>query len=647
MPIIKPLDNHLVNQIAAGEVIERPASIIKELIENSLDAQATEIIVEVENGGMKRICVRDNGVGIERDDLPFALASHATSKIGSLFDLEHVATMGFRGEALASIAAVSRLQLTSRHRDSEIAFQITNEGNVTAAAHPIGTTVDVRDLFFNIPARKRFLKREKTEFGHIVDWFKRLAFIRTDVAFTLIHNGKTVYRFPAGKAQFEATRFAEIFNEEEAKDATFIDESHAGIRLWGWVGAPLWASVSTAKQFFYVNQRFIKDRLVVHAIKQAYADVMYGKRHPVFLLHLSLAPELVDVNAHPAKQEVRFRESQLVHDLIYSGLASALSAPRSHRLMNVHIDTEEAEEENGLYPTDSGESLNITTNRMTHHAARSLNRMTHHAGQSYVASGNRYTGEWETSTTDSGGNNPSRNNPSRKAHVEEWGQRPVDSGRNMQSLPLLANVETETATQQLLVEQKPLGRALAQVHGTFIVAENAAGLVLVDMHAAHERIVYERFKAAFYENQTIHAQRLLVPVALTLSTEQQEALQRDAALLTRLGFSVQLDASGAAQLLAMPAVLKQEAATEVIVSVLNHLVHHATATAAESVINPILADMACHAAVRVNRQLSLDEMDNLLREMEKTPRSDQCNHGRPTWVQLSLKALDGLFMRGQ
>lgn len=629
MSVIKQLDNHLVNQIAAGEVIERPASIIKELLENSLDAGATKIDVEVVEGGMKSIIVRDNGKGIAEDDLPLALASHATSKIANLHDLEHVLTMGFRGEALASIAAVSRIKIASRTANADNAWQITNEKTVTAAAHPVGTTIEVRDLFFNIPARKRFLKTEKTEFSHLTDWFKRLAFARPDVAFSLSHNGKSVYRWGVGADNFEEKRHREVFGTDHTEQTTFVDETRQGVRLWGWVGSPNIAGTQANKQFFYVNQRFIKDRLVVHAIKQAYADVLYGKRHPVFLLHIELAPEQVDVNAHPAKQEVRFHQGRLVHDFIYSSLHHALAQPNSQGFLGNN---------------DSGGT--------THALANTSPPTTSQTPQTPQTQTMRY--EFEEKKTKNEHSSPIYPNvPSMpkngRGSLAEYQLMPRAGEDNRSTVsPPLPNREVNDATIKPLVtdDARPLGRAVAQIHGIYILAENREGLIIVDMHAAHERIVYERMKQAFYDSK-IATQTLLMPVPIDLSGEHIEVCENEASTLKKLGFSFDFTSPTHIAVREIPAILSNRDVEGLTLEVLEQLAHFQGDNAGDTVINPILGGMACHAAVRANHKLSSAEMDALLRDMERTERSDQCNHGRPTWTRLTVDQLDKLFLRGQ
>lgn len=645
MAIIKQLDNNLVNQIAAGEVIERPASIIKELLENSLDAGASKITVDIVEGGMKSITVRDNGKGIADDDLPLALASHATSKISNLHELEHVMTMGFRGEALASIAAVSRIKITSRTADADNAWQITNEKVVTAAAHPVGTTIEVRDLFFNIPARKRFLKTEKTEFAHLSDWFKRIAFAHPDVAFSLSHNGKMVYNWQCGADNYEEKRHREIFGSEDSEQTTFIDETRQGVRLWGWVGSPNIATTQANKQFFYVNQRFIKDRLVVHAIKQAYSDVLYGKRQPVFLLHIELAPEQVDVNAHPAKQEVRFRQGRLVHDFIYSCLHNTLShssSPHTHNAHNAHNahNTHSSEDNSDTATTASRTQTTPLTpqtqdmpyrfeNGSTSTDTQKSSHIPHTVKPSHNGRGS--LAEYQLMPKKESGANNVRNSYTNTAH-------------NGCSHNYTHSHNEDHSNHQ--PQYRPLGRAIAQIHGIYILAENDDGLIIVDMHAAHERIVYERMKEAFHEN-SIATQTLLVPLSIELSSSQIEAVENEGAILEKLGFSFDFTSPTHIALRKIPAILNNNNTEGLILEVLEQLESLQGNASSESVINPILGNMACHAAVRAHHKLSIAEMNELLRDMERTNRSGQCNHGRPTWTQMTIEQLDSLFLRGQ
>jgi len=621
MPSIKPLDNHLINQIAAGEVIERPASIIKELIENSLDAHATDIHVTITRGGMKSITVKDNGDGIAEADLPLALASHATSKISNLYDLEHVETMGFRGEALASIAAVSRIKVTSRSVAEKRGAQITNAATVIPAAHPKGTTIKVNDLFFNIPARKRFLKTEKTEFAHLQEWFKRLAYARPDVAFTLSHNDKIIHRWPAGADNFEENRHQALFTSDAQSDSTktiFIDESKQGVHLWGWIGSPDMAKAHASRQFFYVNRRFIKDRLVAHAVKQAYADVLYNHRHPVFLLYIDLPPEQVDVNAHPTKQEVRFHHSRLVHDFIYSTLHHALAKPRSQTLQ-ASVDSPPFAATASSHTAAPEQPAKSTLNASPSTRSLALD------GGSFQCQTSNKLAEYQLL-------------PKQVSRLDEKSDR-CASNTSTTAFELPNDEISERV-------QNPLGRAIAQIHGIFILAENQHGLVIVDMHAAHERLVYERMKNAFHHHQ-IGTQTLLLPVELELSAAQIEVVEKGSNTLEKLGFKLDFSSPTDIVIREIPAILSHRDAAKMVADVLEHLRHYQGEGASDMLIHPILADMACHAAIRANHRLSMAEMDALLRDIEHTERSDQCNHGRPTWTQLSTEQLDKLFLRGQ
>lgn len=619
------LDNHLINQIAAGEVIERPASIVKELLENSIDANASHIEIALKQGGMKSIVVKDNGDGMDEVDLHLAITSHATSKISNLYELEHVSTMGFRGEALASIASVSQLKITSKTADSEHAYQITNSKTVLPAAHSQGTTIEINDLFFNIPARKRFLKTEKTEFSHAEDWFLKIALSRPDIGFTLKHNDKVIHHWPAGASNFEENRHQSIFGNDN-EQALFIDESRSGLRLWGWIGSPNIAKSQANKQFFYVNQRCIRDKLVLHAVKQAYQDVLFHGRHPVFLLYLELDPAAVDVNAHPAKQEVRFHESRLVHDFIFSTIHRQLATPKSQQAI-VESDTENnaglnnsSISGNDISGSDNYPTVNQTTSQITN-----TQSSYHNADFKRTPPSLKYTTNQQ-------------NRLSLRAPVSEY-----------QLLPQ-AHYDTTPTNKHDYIEQTdaplPLGNAVAQIHGIYILAENASGLIIVDIHAAHERIVYERLKQSFQTHNTAQ-QNLLVPVAIDLSIEQSEVLEQQTDTLNQLGFV--FDASGPSSIIvrAIPSILSKQNIEALVLGVLDCMVNYQHEKSTDGFINPILATMACHAAVRANHKLSLEEMNALLRDMEMTERSDQCNHGRPTWTQLTVKQLDKLFLRGQ
>jgi DNA mismatch repair protein MutL len=590
---IRQLPSQLINQIAAGEVVERPASVVKELLENSLDAGATRIEVDVEEGGLRVIRIRDNGCGIHPDDLALALSRHATSKIASLDDLEKVASLGFRGEALPSIASVSRLTLTSCTADGEHALQVQSDGRHLSeprpAAHPPGTTLEVRDLFFNTPARRKFLRSEKTEFGHVQDVVKRLALSRFDVAIQLRHNGRPVSVLPAGEArEARERRVADLCGMAFIESAVHVDHARADLRLHGWIGLPTYSRSQADLQLFFVNGRMVRDKLAAHAVRQAYQDVLYHGRYPAYVLYLQLDPTLVDVNAHPAKHEVRFRDSRLVHDFLFHTLHETLA---------------------GLRPGDTAPAPLLP------------------------ASGTSAAQPWFNTATP----------PPRQ------GAMSLSVNEQVATYAALHEVDGAVAIAEIderSADVPPLGFAIAQLHGIYILAENADGMVVVDMHAAHERITYERLKQAMH-GDGIPAQPLLVPATLSVSAREAEAAVRHQAEFARLGFEI--DRIGPEQLRVrqVPALLHEADVPRLVRDVLSDLLAHGRSSRVEEMYNGVLSSMACHGSVRANRRLTLPEMNALLRDMERTERSGQCNHGRPTWRQVSLKELDALFMRGR
>lgn len=607
MPI-RGLPIHLVNQIAAGEVIERPASVVKELVENALDAGADRIRVEIDGGGQRRIRVVDNGCGIAAEELPLALAPHATSKIASLDDLESVATLGFRGEALASIAAVSRMRIASCPPGASGGTEIESEGGrhgePTPCAMPVGTVVEVRDLFFNTPARRKFMKTDKTEFGHIDELVKRLALARMDVAFELRHDGRVTRNLPA--ATVSAARLARV---ERVCGGGFVDAAlelaaeHAGLSLSGWVARPEFSRAQADMQYFFVNGRMVRDRLVMHAVRQAYADVLYSGRHPACVLMLELDPARVDVNVHPQKTEIRFRDGRLVHDFLFSMIHRALAG------------------------THAGAAVG---------SARSA----------------------VPAPSSSPAPQPGLGLASAGTHRDRFGSGPGLRGgdRVRQDLERYAGLMPAAAAGGVAAPRvddpdrnpdlPPLGYALAQLHGIYILAQNAHGLIVVDMHAAHERITYERMKQAWAEDR-IRTQPLLVPETLACSAREVQALEQHAGELGRLGF--ELDVAGPESVLirAVPAILAGADKAALVRDVLADLVELGQSRRVEQAVDELLATAACHGSVRANRRLSVEEMNALLRDMERTERSGQCNHGRPTWVQLDMTQLDRLFLRGR
>lgn len=590
MPI-QTLPSHLINQIAAGEVVERPASVVKELVENSLDAGAGSITVEIDAGGTRLIRIIDDGCGIERDQLTSALARHATSKIGSLEDLENINSLGFRGEALPSIASVSRLSLISRLTGADCAWrlQARQDTDPVPDALPQGTQVEVLELFYNVPARKKFLRTENTEYKHIETLFKNMALSHSAVAFRLVHNQKVVYQLPSVRSDDDHyRRLASLCGKSFAESLVEIDVSSDNLRLQGWVALPTFNRSQADMQYFFVNQRMVRDKLISHAVRQAYQDVLFHGRHPAYVLSLTMDAQQLDVNVHPQKHEVRFRDSREVHDFLFRSLHQALG----------RIQPEQQIESPGFAlaghipasaPTQSGLSFQP----------------------------------------------PPR------------GDRSAAVSEQMQSYAALLHSGTETdsaaAAQPSL---PPLGYAIAQLKGIYILAENGDGLIVVDMHAAHERIVYERMKQNAAEEDVI-AQPLLVPIGFNVSRAEGDLVEENTELFEHLGFNVERLGPEQIRLRAVPALLKNADCEQLLRDVLADLIEHGRSQRIEQYQNEILGTMACHASVRANRLLSIDEMNALLRDIEQTERSGQCNHGRPTWKQLSLEQLDKLFLRGQ
>ena len=607
MPVIRLLPPELINQIAAGEVIERPSSVVKELVENSLDAGATRIEVDIEQGGSRLIRVRDDGGGIHVDELPLAVASHATSKIGSFDDLEHVASMGFRGEALASVSSVSRFALTSRARGQNAAFRVEVDGGKLQAArpaqHPPGTSVEVRDLFYNVPARRKFLRVERTEFAHIDDLLKSLALARGSVEFRLSHNGKPVRIWKAaGDEQAALQRVAEVLGAEFPAQSLRIDHAMAGLHLSGWVGLPTASRSQADSQYFYVNGRLVRDRIVAHAVRQAYADVLFHGRHAAFVLYLELDPAGVDVNVHPAKHEVRFREQRLVHDFLFRTLHEVLAQTRAGQ--------------NTLPATEAATPLTMGM------------------GVPYASSGSTSSAPaWPSQFSQSRVSLGVRDAPL-AGYAALLGEPSPTFGS---SAPMSMTEEGEAP---------PLGFAIAQLKNIFVLAENAHGMVLVDMHAAHERITYEKLKSARV-GSNLRSQMLLVPLSIAVSAKEAAAAEEHAEALAEWG--LELSRSGPATIVVrrIPALLEGADVAQLSRDVLSELAQHGNSRRLQELENELLSTMACHGSVRAGRRLTLPEMNALLREMEATERSGQCNHGRPTWVQLSLAELDKLFMRGR
>lgn len=620
---IQLLSPRLANQIAAGEVVERPASVIKELLENSLDSGASRIEVDVEQGGVKLLKVRDNGSGISSDDLPLALARHATSKIRELEDLEHVMSLGFRGEALASISSVARLTMTSRTADAEQAWQVETEGRdmqpcVQPAAHPVGTSVEVRDLFFNTPARRKFLKTEKTEFDHLQEVIKRLALARFDVAFHLRHNGKSVLGLhEAPDEQSRARRVAAVCGPAFLEQAMPIDVERNGLHLWGWVGLPTFSRSQADLQYFYVNGRMVRDKLVAHAVRQAYRDVLFNGRHPTFVLFLEVDPAVVDVNVHPTKHEVRFRDGRMVHDFLYGTLHRALGEVRPEDQLAAPVALSEMVRPSGQAAGEFGPQGEIGL-------AASLLEPAPSAA-AWRSPGAGYQGY--------------RPEPPLPAAEAQGAYREFFT-------PMAGVQQAHPALPDAQGDIPPLGYAIAQLKGVYILAENVQGLVVVDMHAAHERITYERLKVAM-ASEGLRGQPLLVPESIAVSQREADCAEEHAEWFQRLGFELQRLGPESLAIRQIPALLKQAEASRLVQDVLADLLEYGTTDRIQAHLNELLGTMACHGAVRANRRLTLPEMNALLRDMEHTERSGQCNHGRPTWAQMGMDDLDKLFLRGR
>ncbi|AJO76253.1 MULTISPECIES: DNA mismatch repair endonuclease MutL [Pseudomonas] len=626
---IELLSPRLANQIAAGEVVERPASVIKELLENSLDSGAKRIDVDVEQAGVKLLRVRDDGGGISADDLPLALARHATSKIRNLEDLEQVMSLGFRGEALASISSVARLTLTSRTRDADQAWQVETEGRdmaprVQPAAHPVGTSVEVRDLFFNTPARRKFLKAEKTEFDHLQEVIKRLALARFDVAFHLRHNGKSVLSLhEANDDVARARRVAAVCGSGFLEQALPIEVERNGLHLWGWVGLPTFSRSQADLQYFYVNGRAVRDKLVAHAVRQAYRDVLFNGRHPTFVLFFEVDPAVVDVNVHPTKHEVRFRDGRMVHDFLYGTLHRALGDVRPEDHLAAPAAAAGIVRPTGIEAGEFGPqgemrlAANLTLEQPQTQPAFTPSNAGAGSGYQY-----QYT---------------PRPQPTLPAAEAQAAYREFFAPLPEAGAAALPDAQGDIP---------PLGYALAQLKGIYILAENAQGLVLVDMHAAHERIMYERLKVAM-ASEGLSGQPLLVPESIAVSQREADCAEEHASWFQRLGFELQRLGPESLAIRQIPALLKQAEANRLVHDVLADLMEYGTSDRIQAHLNELLGTMACHGAIRANRRLALPEMNGLLRDMENTERSGQCNHGRPTWTQLGLDDLDKLFLRGR
>jgi DNA mismatch repair protein MutL len=591
---IRVLPSNLIDQIAAGEVIERPAAVIKELVENALDAGAKRIDVEIESGGTRLIRVTDDGSGIRRDQIPLALTRHATSKIASLDDLEALSTLGFRGEALPSIGSVARLTLTSRVPGEDNAWRVSCDGGETKdlkpASHPVGTSVEVRDLFFNTPARRKFLRTERTEFGHLDSVIRNLALARSDVAFSLTHNKRGQFRLPSaeGRAEREA-RIRTLCGDEFLQSVTWFERTLEDMTLEGWVAAPTFSRAQADMQFTFVNGRFVRDKMLRHAIRHAYRDVLYQSRHPACVLFLTADPGRVDVNAHPAKLEIRFRDARTVHDFVFRTIESVLAHP------------EASNRERRVAPADPGQLRSLPESG-THLRAGAVS-------PSLLPLYQRL------------------HQPARRPEAP-----PVESVRD-------ASARDDDAGPHF-------GVALAQLAGIYVLAEIDDGLIIVDMHAAHERITYEAMKREL-RGDRLTAEPLLVPVDIRVSEREADTVETCREQLFGLGFELSRRGPGEVRIASVPRLLADVSTEDLVRDVIGDLSAEGASTRVDAMADALLADMACHSAVRANRRLTLEEMDALLREMEQTPRIDQCNHGRPTWTRITLKELDRLFLRGR
>ena len=604
---IRELPDELISQIAAGEVVERPASVVRELLDNALDAGATQITVRLSAGGVRLITVEDDGQGIPRDELTVALRRHATSKISSLGELETVGTMGFRGEALAAINAIADMTILSRDQQEANAWALDGRtGELRPVARAIGTTLEVRELFFATPARRKFLKTDATELAHCVEAVRRHALARPDVGFAIWHDGRLVEQWRAVASREQ--RLGDALSDEFVARSVAVDHQNGPVQVTGRAGIPDAARSRGDQQFFYVNGRFVRDKVLAHAVRSAYEDVLHGQRQPVYALYLQIDPSRVDVNVHPTKIEVRFRDGREVHQAVRHGIENALAAPRVG---------------------EAAASVNTPFFRPVAVPAQAP----------WAQSGMHFASERGIGDA-----------------FAMWPQTPVDSGAGQRletgAASGLQNPQDQNANdaddaiQTDCDEAWPLGRALAQLQGIYILAENKQGLVIVDMHAAHERIVYERLKAQL-DGAAITSQPLLIPATFAATPQEVATAEACAAVLPTLGLEITPFSPRTLAVRAVPGTLADGDPVELARSVLAELAQHDASTVVQRAQNELLSTMACHGAVRANRKLTIDEMNALLRQMEATERSDQCNHGRPTWRQLSVRELDGLFLRGR
>lgn len=606
---VHALDDHLINKIAAGEVIERPASIVKELLENSLDAGANRIVIDIEKGGIKRITVADNGSGIVKDDITLALSRHATSKLTNEEDLHAVQTLGFRGEALPSMISVARFSIVTKTASDEHAWELKTQGADETeppcpAAAKTGTTIEIRDLFFNTPARRKFIRTQTTEFNHIERVVRQQALSRMDVGFELIHNARSIYKLaPVDDKNTLLQRLNKLMGEDFTANMIELDVTSESLALSGWVSSPTLTRSQRDRQYLFLNGRFIRDKTISHAITRAYKDVVYHDRHPLLVLYITIDTEMVDVNVHPAKAEVRFRDSRTVHDFIYRAISNAIATDKpSRQIMDQNL-------QHSHTPMPRQQPAQFTPP-----AARSqqLQMLVKESIQSY-----------------------------RQLHGDD--SSPESLHQSAEQLP--AQQET-SAPADAQGECKQLGYALGQLHGIYILAENASGLIIVDMHAAHERITYEKLKRQ-YQQSTVQVQQLAVPVELKLTAQELDTGLKIKELLSDLGFETDQLGETTLVIRSVPALLAGTDTAQLVKDILADVDEHGFSDQAELMVNTILSSAACHGSVRANRNLSIEEMNALLRHIEQTQRSSQCNHGRPTWFSYELSQIDKLFKRGQ
>ena len=657
---IRDLPDELISQIAAGEVVERPASVVRELVDNALDAGATQISVRLSAGGVRLITVEDDGGGIPQEELPVALRRHATSKITNLNDLETVATMGFRGEALAAIASVSEMSLLSRPTAQASAFLLdARSGELRPAARSTGTTVEVKELFFSTPARRKFLKTDATELAHCIESVRRHALARPDVGFAIWHEGKLVEQWRAtfvpGQGDVQdalARRLSDVLGEDFVTQSVAVQHRVGPVTVTGRAGLPDAARSRPDHQYCYVNGRFVRDKVLTHAARSAYEDVLHGHKQPIYALYVEIDPARVDVNVHPTKIEVRFRDSREVHQAVRHAVENALAAPRAAALAAAAGAAASAD--TGSTTHGSMESFKpnqpLTLNRQAQ-AAIKFEERGHHVADLQALWGPR---KEDASTGPAGLSAPLVNWGAEAANTTDAGAMPQPVAPASFNPPAAAWANTSTTNEAAWPQGRdgndaawPLGKAVAQLHGVYILAENAQGMVIVDMHAAHERIVYERLKSQVDSGARIASQPLLIPATFAATPQEVATAEDSAEVLATLGMEVVPFSPKTLAVRAVPTTLAQGDPVELASSVLAELAAHDATTVVQRARNEILGTMACHGAVRANRKLTIDEMNALLRQMETTDRSDQCNHGRPTWRQLSMKELDALFLRGR